>query len=134
MSIVRKTYGDGNLPIFDEKTALMYSDDNREMLLTFARDFLEQKPHVAKKITDAFAESNWHDYTIFVHGLKSSSMSLGGKKVSAAAKAMEQVGKEYESATDDAEREQKLAYIKEHHLEILRLYDEFADELKKITT
>ena len=105
---------------------MTYSGGDENLLRDFLRDFLDSKPTQQERITSAFAAKNWHDYTTFVHALKSSSLAVGGKKLSAAAKQQEQAGKNYEGATDEEAKANALSYINSHHDELMSFYDEFA--------
>ena len=131
LSVIRKTYGED--AVFDERSALMYSGDDKEMLKKFMEDFLRQKPVVEGRLKGAFDEGNWHDYGIFAHGLKSSALSLGGKKIAAAAKKLEQAGKDFDGGADEEEKNAAVKYIKGHHEELFALYDEFAAKCRKFT-
>ena len=129
--MIRKTYGQNELSVFDEKTALMYSGDDPQMFARFSEDYLAQKEATVKKLSEAYAAADWENYTIYAHGLKSSSLSLGGKKLSATAKALEQAGKNWSAAQDDEERTAAIGYIKKHHEEMMKFYDEFSAVLSQ---
>ena len=129
--MIRKTYGQSELSVFDEKTALMYSGDDPQMFARFGEDYLAQKEATVKKLTDAYAAADWKNYTIYAHGLKSSSLSLGGKKLSETAKAIEQAGKNWNAAQDDDEKAAAINYIKAHHEDMMRFYDEFSAVLSQ---
>lgn len=66
----------------------------REMLQMFC-DLSEEK---MKNLQEAFDTQNWKDYIVFVHALKSTSLSIGGVMVSELALELEMAGKaqEYE--------------------------------------
>ena len=65
-----------------------------------------------KQIVKYFEEQNWKDYTITVHGLKSSMLSVGAITLSEIAKGLELAGKE-----------NRIDYILEHQKELLEEYD-----------
>ncbi len=127
--MIKKNYGNG-LPVFDRRTALMYSGDDEDLLREVAKNFLEQRSVVTNNLTSAFAEEDWKNYTTFAHGLKSSSLTLGGKKLSDLAKSMEQAGKDYAAANED-DKTTFVDYIKANHGELLKLYEEFCALLGK---
>ena len=130
MTIIRKNYG-GGLPVFDEKTALMYSGDDADLMMDFIKDFLNHKPETVKNLNTTLAEKNWADYTTFAHALKSTSLSMGGKKLSETAKAVEQAGKDYAKAETDDEKKSALDFIAEHHGEMMNYFDELAAALEE---
>ena len=127
--MIRKSFG-GAPPVFDRRTALMYSGDNEELLKDFINDFIINSPKQRQAMTDNFDQENWSNYTTIVHAVKSSSLSVGGKKISAVAKKMEQAGKDYEVADTDDAKADALHYIKENHADLLKTYDEFITELR----
>ena len=66
------------------------------------------------------------------HALKSSSLSLGGKRLSEAAKESEALGKLLlADDTEEAEEEKSLAGIRESHEKLLALYDELPERLRE---
>ena len=65
------------------------SDLYKEVLLTFSR----LKPDKQAQIQAAFDARDWKNYTVYVHALKSTALSIGGEKTSAVAKDLETAGK-----------------------------------------
>ncbi len=68
-----------------------------------------------------FAEENWKDYTIAVHGMKSAMRSIGAVPVSEMARLLE-----------DAGRAGRIDYILDHHDELMREYAALIMKLRKI--
>ena len=66
-----------------------------------------------------------------MHSLKSTSLSVGGLRVSAAAKASEMAGKRFLSAESPEEKEKALAELRGNHETVLRLYGEFVAALRQ---
>ncbi|MDD6811543.1 MAG: response regulator [Lachnospiraceae bacterium] len=97
----------------------------REMLALFCNSYEE---HVTK-ITEAFQSEDWENYTVFVHGLKSTSLNIGGEQLSKAAKELEAAGKVIRESSQ-AEREK--VFVKEHHNDVMNLYKETVLEAEKI--
>lgn len=81
------------------------------------------------KLTEALKTEDWKNYTVFVHGLKSTSLSIGGEQLSEAAKELEFAGKSIEKS-DHADEGK--AFIKEHHDVVMNLYRETIREVKNI--
>ena len=79
------------------------------------------------KLDEAFQEQDWDNYTVYVHGLKSTSLNIGGEKVSQAAKELEKAGKTLRESGEDQESER---FIREHHQEAMKLYDATIEEAR----
>lgn len=88
----------------------------REMLTMYCDGYEER----VSKLTEAFEAQDWDNYTVYVHGLKSTSLNIGGERVSKAAKALEEAGKTLRESGEDQESER---FIREHHHEAMKLYD-----------
>lgn len=85
-----------------------------------------------EKIQKAFDNADWKNYTIFVHSLKSTALSIGGEKCSKLAKELELAGnvlKDNNSSESDKHKAEE--YIKSHHAEAMELYDKLVEEGKR---
>ena len=103
---------------------LQYSANMLDMYKNILSLFCQMKNEKQLKIQEAYNNENWQDYTTFVHALKSTALSVGGEKISAAAKQLETAGKIIISNTSsELEKHQSIEYIKQHHEEAMRLYD-----------
>ena len=103
-------------------------DIYRECLLMFC----QMKADTMKKMAEHMETGNWKDYTILAHALKSTSLSVGGKQLSAVAKALEAAGLRYqEEDADAAEKDKAIAFIRQHHEEAMRLYDTLTAEAER---
>ena len=71
-------------------------------------------------LNELFENKDWENYTIAVHGLKSSLFSIGVNKISEMAKQLEYAGKE-----------NRIAYIEEHHAGLMESYKTFFRYLLK---
>lgn len=91
---------------------LQYSAGSTEMYCEFLKMFCDMKNEKKQKIEDLFAQKDWENYAIAVHALKSTSLSIGAKRLSELALELEKAGKEKQ--TD---------YIEAHHEEAMRLYE-----------
>ena len=114
----------------DKELGMQYCGDMEEMFQEFVKMFCERKEETFGKICDAYEAGNWEDYTTHVHALKSTALSVGGQKLSEAAKALEMAGHAYLDGPE-AEKEKQLAYIREHHEPTLALYDAYCEEAEK---
>ena len=101
----------------------------KEILLTFDR----LKADKQKKIQEAFDAQDWKNYTIYVHALKSTALSIGGEKTSAAAKELEMAGKILTAKTSsELEKHENAEFIQKNHPKVMKLYDRLAEEAKKL--
>ncbi len=75
----------------------------------------------AEETEKAFVEKDYKNYRIFVHSLKSTSMTIGADKLSEAAKMLENAAKE-----EDAE------YINENHSKVMDEYREILSGISKV--
>jgi len=98
----------GAIDIF---TGLQYCAENKQMYREFLKMFCDLKEEKEQKIEDLFAKKEWEEYTVAVHALKSTSLSIGAKRLSELALALEKAGKE-----------QQVEFILEHHTEAMQLY------------
>lgn len=105
----------------DIETGMMYSAGSPEMYREFLKMFCDTYLERKEKIEAYFGEKDWQNYSILVHALKSTSLSIGGKKLSEMAKELEFAGKENRSD-----------YIMEHHEAAMNVYDVTIRECKSL--
>lgn len=109
-------------------TGLQYSD-GEDMFKSVVEIFCSLKDENQKKIQKAFDSGDWKNYTIFIHALKSTSLSVGGEKCSALAKQLEAAGNILKgNNSSESEKREAEAYIKSHHAEAMELYDKLVEE------
>ena len=105
------------------------ADMYKEILLTFNR----LKADKQKKIQEAFDAQDWKNYTIYVHALKSTALSIGGEKTSAAAKELEMAGKILTAKTSsELEKHENAEFIQKNHAVVMKLYDNLAEEAVRL--
>ena len=113
----------------DQEMGLKYcmesKDFYKEMLTLYCNNYEDR----IVKLTEAFRKEDWDNYTVYAHGLKSTSLNIGGEVVSKAAKELEDAGKILRESKQDAK---SIAFIKEHHDYVLRLYSATVEEAKNI--
>ena len=106
---------------------LQYSAGMEEVYKNILETFCRLKDEKKTAMQTAFESEDWKNYTIFVHALKSTSLQIGGEKLSAAAKELEMSGKVITAEiTSEAEKQEAKEYIKNHHAEVMQMYDEVA--------
>ncbi|MGN0583271.1 MAG: ATP-binding protein [Oscillospiraceae bacterium] len=72
---------------------LNYTGGNEEAYFDILETFIRKIPEKRERIDRLAAEKDWKNYTIEVHAVKSSSLSVGCNILSEAAKELEQAGK-----------------------------------------
>ena len=88
-------------------------DFYREMLWMF----LSQAPEKAELVY-LYDTANWTDYTVKVHALKSTSLTIGAERLAGQARLLEQAGKK-----------ENIEYIRHSHSRLMHLYDEICDTI-----
>ncbi len=83
--------------------------------------FCSQAAEKKAEIISLYEIANWADYTVKVHALKSTSLTIGAERLAEQAKLLEQAGKQG-----------NMEYIRHSHHELLRLYDEVCKTIKQI--
>lgn len=112
---------------------LEYSAGMTDLYKNILETFCDLKEEKQTKLNETFINEDWQNYTVFIHALKSTSLSLGSEKVSAAAKDLETAGKVITSAmTSDLEKHEATEFIKAHHAEAMDLYDKLAEEAAQV--
>lgn len=111
------------------EVGLQYSSDMEDLYKEFLTMFCNLKDEKQKRLQETFSAEDWKNYTILVHALKSTSLSIGGEKCSDAAKKLELAGKMIigEGASKD-DKQQGKEYIKAHHAEAMELYNKLTEE------
>lgn len=111
----------------EEKTGLLnisigmqYCGNNEEIYREMLTMFCSTKEDKEKILEDSFKTEDFHNYTIYIHALKSASLSIGGKRVSGLAAQLEKAGKKGD-----------FDFIREHHKEAMLVYDLTAKEAEE---
>ena len=97
---------------------LDYCCGEEEFYLEMLRMFCSQAPEKKAEIVYLYDTGNWKDYTVKVHALKSTSLTIGAERLADQAKLLEQAGKK-----------ENIEYIRHSHSRLLRLYDEICDTI-----
>ncbi len=112
-----------NLQWLDVDMGIRYEEVYREVL----QEFCDVEQTEKDKIEKAYENEDWKNYAILMHGLKSSSLSAGAKKLSDEAAGLEKSSREIQK--DGAlHKEEILAYIREYHGKMMELYRESSNE------
>ena len=115
------------------EVGLQYSAGLEDVYKNILETFRRLKEEKKNALQTAFESEDWKNYTIFVHALKSTSLQIGGEKLSAAAKELEMSGKVITSEiTSETEKQEAKEYIKNRHAEVMQMYDEVADDAEQV--
>ena len=118
-----------NYKLLNVEMGLTYSAGMEDMFISVLELFCSLKDENKSKIQNAFDSGNWKNYTIFVHSLKSTSLSMGGEQVGQIAKELEKAGKVLtNNAATETEKQDAENFIKSHHAAAMQLYDELVEE------
>ena len=124
-----KTEDNSTASYINKKVGLQYCMDSmdfyKEMLELYCDGYEER----VATLTEALDKEDWEIYTVTVHGLKSTSLNIGGEKVSKAAKELEEAGKKLR-ASEEVEDSKK--FILEHHNTAMKLYQATVEEARTI--
>ena len=114
----------------DTKLGMKYSGDMEEMYREFLAMFCQRREDTQSKLRTALNDGNLTDYTTYIHALKSTALSMGGRELSEKAKALEMAGHAYQDGPQE-EKAQQLQFIKDNHDHAMELYDAFVKEAKE---
>ncbi len=102
----------------DAEVGLKYCAYSQEMYREFLKMYNEGSAEKMKLLEESYSKENWKDYITYVHSLKSTSLNIGGVKLSEFAADMEKAGKDYIANNN----KESLSYILEHHEELMNIY------------
>ncbi len=117
--------------LVEEDLGIQYCGGSEEVYMEVLAEFCDVAQEDRRKIEEAYAGEQWKDYAILTHGLKSSSLSIGAKRLSEEAAGLEKSGKELQKE-NAAHRDDVLAYVREYHVKTMELYDMTAAEAEKL--
>ena len=113
--------------LMDVALGLQYSGGQEDLYREFLAAFCDMQEAKRRQVEDAFSAGHWKEYTDFVHSLKSTSLTVGGRQLSEAAKGLEMAGKEYLASGEEAQ----LRYLQDRHGEAMALWDAFTAEARE---
>lgn len=115
--------GQNDMQYIDQTIGLKYSSENKDMYKSFLQiycDFAEDK---LDKLTNTFGCKQWQEYVTYVHSVKSTSLNIGGEKLSKLASDIEEQGLKYLDGDQT-----KLEYLINSHTKLIELYGATYDE------
>ena len=101
----------------DQSIGMKYSSDNEDMYKSLVQVYCDFAENKMEQLQDTFNSKVWNDYVTYVHAVKSTSLNIGAKKLSALAADIEEKGMEYLAGVDE-----KLDYLMEKHEDLMHLY------------
>ena len=114
----------------DVAMGIKYCADSEEVYREALQEFCDVGQEVRNLIDGAYENEDWKNYTIHVHGLKSSALSVGAKKLAEETAGLEQAGQELQKE-DNAHKEELVEYIKEYHGRTMKIYEDSIEEGRK---
>ena len=129
---IQSEQSQANYKYLNIAVGLGYSNGEEDMFRSVLEMFCNLKDEKQGKIQKAFENGDWKNYTIFIHGLKSTALSIGGEQVGKVAKELETAGNILrDSNSSESEKQKAEEYIKSHHAEAMELYDKLVEEGKR---
>lgn len=125
-----KNEAEQSMSYINQSTGLKYSSESKEMYKSFLQIYCDFAQDKIEKLTNTYECKQWQDYVTYVHSVKSTSLNIGGEKLSKLAADIEEQGMKYLDGD-----ESKLDYLLNSHDELMELYQatyEEALELIKI--
>ena len=107
----------------DVKLGIRYCADSEEVYMEALQEFCDSVGEERAALDKLYADEDWTNYTIQIHGLKSSALSVGAKKLSDEAASLERAGKEL-LKEDNTHRGELIKYIKEYHGKTMKIYED----------
>lgn len=108
---------------------LEYSNGEEDMFRSVLEIFCNVKDEKKEKLQTAFERGDWKNYTVFIHGLKSTALSIGGEQIGNIAKQLEMAGTTLRNnKSSESEKLEAETFIKSHHAEAMDLYDKLVEE------
>ncbi len=119
-------------PLIDVQLGLKNCGGMADTYWTVMQLYCKKQSGKREQIEAALASENWKDYTMYLHSLKSTALTLGGRQLSELAKAQELAGKRILApGATEAEKSAAIQEIREHHAKTMELYDAFGAEAER---
>lgn len=106
-------------PFLDVKMGMIYCMNSEEFYESIIREFRVSNKY--EEIQEKYDDADLQGYSVLVHGVKSSAMTIGASALSDMAK-----GLEFASKAEDIE------YLKNNHYSFMREYGDILDKLDEI--
>ena len=103
----------------DKQSAMKYCNNDDSFYDMICGIYVEDHDDNVAKINEQFAKADWKEYGVLLHALKSNSRNIGAENLSELALRMEK-----------ASNENNEAFIRQHHEEVLKVYEMVVKKLK----
>ena len=113
----------------DTELGMSYCANMEDLYREMLEIYIDEYEKKSSLLRNTFESEDWENYQVYVHGLKSTSLSIGGKKVSELAKSLEMAAKRINSGEDP---EEGLAFIRGNQQSLLELYKKTMEEVKEM--
>ena len=117
----------GKTDWLDTAMGIKYCADSEEVYREALQEFCDVGQEMQSLIDGAYENEDWKNYTIHVHGLKSSALSVGAKKLAEETAGLEQAGQEL-LKDDNAHKAELIEYIREYHGRTMKIYEDSIKE------
>ena len=116
----------------DIQQGMKYNGGMEDMYRTVLGMFIKLRPDKQKQMKEHLDAENWQNYATMLHALKSTAMTIGGQKLSDAAKELELAGKRcFSEETSDEEKQEAAWYIRSNHERTMALYEKLANDAER---
>ncbi len=103
--------------VLNTELGLEYCGEMEDLYEDMLRDYLDGD-HTAE-LEKHFADENWADYRVVIHGVKSTTLMIGGEELSEKAKELE-----------FAAADKNVDFIKANHASVLEQYKTLMDKIR----
>lgn len=115
------------LPLIDYELGLKYCAGMKEMYYEIMDLYCELYENNVDELNRDFSQENWNDYTVHIHSLKSNSLNIGAKELSARCLELEKAGKNIKA---DVDKNENMEYIQNNHAATMELYGKVINAIK----
>ncbi|HCB92453.1 MAG TPA: phosphohydrolase [Selenomonas sp.] len=118
--------------LMDIELGLQYSGGQEALFKELLKVFCKMKADKWPAMRKAYANGDWDSYETFANTMKSTSLTVGGRRLSEAAKKMESACKAYIApAFGEGNKADSLKYIQDNHESLMKLCDDFIAEAEE---
>ncbi len=111
-------------PLIDKVLGIQYCAGSEELYLQILQMYHDMYHTNVADLQKFYDESDWNNYTISIHALKSNSLNIGAKSLSKQCLQLELAGKRIRAGE---EVESSMMYIRENHSLAMEAYKEVVD-------
>ena len=113
--------------LINQSIGLKYSSGSKDMYKSFLEIYCDFATKKVEQLTTSFECKQWENYVTYVHAVKSTSLNIGGEKLSRFAADIEEHGNKYLAG-----EKKTLDYLMSTHDEFMKLYQDTYQEAKTL--